>query len=99
VDPHQGGRPFALLQDQFRERCAAAMDEMVESLEDQLHNRPYKRSTYTKVAELIEDAEATKRAEFSDSETRFLGMSDTLAAIIDRLQLEVATEPLYSIPS
>jgi multidrug resistance protein MdtO len=98
-DPHQRERPFALLQDQFRERCAAAMDEMAESLEDQLHNRPYKRSTYTKVAELIEDAEATKRAEFSDSETRFLGMSDTLAAIVDRLQLEVATEPLYSTPS
>jgi hypothetical protein len=48
---------------------------------------------------LIEDAEANRRAEFSDREIQFLGMSDTLALIIDRLQREVATEPLYSVPS
>jgi len=95
-DPRQRERPFALLQDQFRERCATAMDEMARSLEDQLHNRPDKRTSYAKVAELLEDAEANRRAEFSDTETRFLAMSDTLALIVDRLQLEVATEPLYS---
>jgi multidrug resistance protein MdtO len=98
-DPHQRERPFALLQDDFRERCAVAMDEMAMSLEHQLHNRPLEKSTYTKVADLIEDAEVNRRAEFSDKEIQFLGMSDTLAVIIDRLQREVATEPLYSIPS
>jgi multidrug resistance protein MdtO len=98
-DPHQRERPFAHLQDQFRERCASAMDQMATSLENQLHDQPYKEGTYTSVADLLKEAESTKRAELSDGEIRFLGMSDTLAVILDRLQLEVATEPLYSIPT
>jgi multidrug resistance protein MdtO len=97
-DPRQRERPFANLQDEFRERCATAMDQMASSLEDQLHNRPYQGGTYTSVADLMKEAEATRRSEFSDSEIRFFDISDMLADIVDRLQFEVANEPLYSTP-
>ena len=98
-DPHQRERPVALLQDQFRESCAAAMDQMAKSLEDQLHNQPSKKGSYTAVSDLVKDAETSRRAEFSDRELGLLSVSDTLGVIVDRLQMEVATEPLYSIPA
>ena len=95
-DLRQRERPFAQLQDEFRERCAAAMDQMAASLEDQLHNRPHEKGPNTSIADLLKDAEATRRPELSDREVQFLGISDTLAGIVDRLQLEVTNEPLYS---
>jgi len=98
-DPHQRERPFAHLQDSFRERCADAFDHMAACVENQLHGRKYDHVAYPSVVASLEDSKQAGHAEFSEREQVLLGMSDTLANIVDRLQQEVATEPLYSTGS
>ena len=95
-DPHQRERPFAHLQDSFRERCADAFDHMAACVENQLYERAYDHMTHPSVVASLETAKQAGMAEFSEREQILLGMSDTLAKIVDRLQQEVAAEPLYS---
>ncbi|WP_446743265.1 hypothetical protein [Silvibacterium acidisoli] len=98
-DPHQHDRPFAHLQDSFRERCADAFDHMALCLENQLKGKSYDHLTHPSVVELLETAGAPLKADFSERELAMLNMSKTLGAIVDRMQQEVAADALYATGS
>lgn len=69
---------------------------MAESLENQLNKRPYDSGAPRSLTALLEVAEAADEyTTFSEREEALLRMLRTLASLVDRMQNEVASEPLY----
>jgi multidrug resistance protein MdtO len=45
---------------------------------------------------LLETSSAVELATYSEPEEALLGMLDTIASLVDRMQNEAASEPLYA---
>ncbi|HTF72515.1 MAG TPA: FUSC family protein [Edaphobacter sp.] len=94
-DVSMKSRPFAQMHDIFREQCARSFGHMAENLENQLNKRPHDGSIPRSLMAPLEDAQAVERATFSEREEALLRMLRTMASLVDRMQNEVASEPLY----
>jgi multidrug resistance protein MdtO len=88
-------RPFAQMHDIFREQCSRSFEYMAESLENQLSKRPHDGSAPRSLMTPLEAAAADEHATFSEREEALLRMLRTIASLVDRMQSEVASEPLY----
>ena len=88
-------RPFAQMHDIFREQCSRSFEHMAESLENQLNKRPHDGSAPRSLMAPLEAAQAAEHTTFSEREEALLRMLRTLASLVDRMQNEVASEPLY----
>jgi multidrug resistance protein MdtO len=89
-------RPFAQMHDIFREQCSRSFEHMAESLENQLNKRPHEGGApLSLMAPALEAAAADERTTFSEREEALLRMLRTIASLVDRMQNEVASEPLY----
>jgi multidrug resistance protein MdtO len=95
-DVSQKSRAFAQLDDAFREESARTLEQMADSLENQLNKRPYDSSAPRSVLTPLEAPAADKRATFSEREEALMRMLRTIGSLVDRMQSEVASEPLYS---
>jgi multidrug resistance protein MdtO len=80
----------------FREECARALQHMAEYLENQLDKKPLERSTSQSLLKLLESS-AAEQATYSEREHALFGLLRTIALLVDRMQDEVASEPLYAI--
>jgi multidrug resistance protein MdtO len=80
----------------FREECARALQHMAEYLENQLDKKPLERSTSQSLLKLLESS-AAGQATYSEREHALFGLLRTIALLVDRMQDEVASEPLYAI--
>jgi multidrug resistance protein MdtO len=95
-DVSMKSRPFAQMHNRFREQCSRSFEHMAESLENQLNKRPYDSGAPRSLTALLEVAEAADEyTTFSEREEALLRMLRTLASLVDRMQNEVASEPLY----
>ena len=88
-------KPFAQMDDIFREQCSRSFEHMAESLENQLNKRPYGSGAPRSLTVLLEAAQADGLPAFSEREKALLRMLRTIASLVDRMQNEVASEPLY----
>jgi multidrug resistance protein MdtO len=88
-------RPFAQMHDVFREQCSRSFERMAESLENQLNKRSYDSGVPRSLTALLESSQADEQATFSEREEALLRMIHTIASLVDRMQNEVASEPLY----
>jgi multidrug resistance protein MdtO len=95
-DINQKKRPFAQIEDAFREACARAFQNMAQTLERQLNKQPVDGSMPRSIQTLLDELPANEREIFSEREEALLQMSRTIASLVDRLQNEVASEPLYA---
>lgn len=96
-DVNQKSRPFAQIEDAFREECARAFQDMAQCLEQQLNNQSFDRSVPRGLLTLLDQSQAEVQGTFSEREVALLRMTRTIASLLDRLQNEVASEPLYAI--
>lgn len=87
---------FRQMDDIFREECARALQHMAECLEDQLNKKPLELSTPQNLLKLL-DASSAEQATYSEREHALFGLLRTIALLVDRMQDEVASEPLYAI--
>jgi multidrug resistance protein MdtO len=94
-DINQKSPSFLEIEDAFREACAQAFQNMAESLERQLNRQAFHRNVPRGLLTLL-DGLQTERATLSEREEALLGMSRTIASLLDRLENEVASEPLYA---
>jgi hypothetical protein len=69
---------------------------MAESLENQLNKKPLESPTSQSLLELLESS-AAEQATYSEREHALFGLLRTIASLVDRMQDEVASEPLYAI--
>jgi multidrug resistance protein MdtO len=89
-------RPFGQMYDVFREQCSRSFERMAESLENQLNKRPYESGPPRSLMALLESSQADEQTTFSEREEALLRMLRTIALLVDRMQSEVAFEPLYA---
>jgi multidrug resistance protein MdtO len=80
----------------FREECSRSLRNMADSLENQLNKKPYDTSAPRSLLRLLETSPAEEQEMFSEREGALLRMSRTIASLVDRMQNEVASEPLYA---
>ena len=87
---------FAEIEDGFRKECFRSFQRMAESLENQLNKKPYDSTPPDSLLALLESLQAKEQSAFSEREEALLRMSRTIASLVDRMQNEVASEPLYA---
>jgi multidrug resistance protein MdtO len=87
---------FRQMDDVFREECARALQHMAECLETQLNKNPLESKTSPSLLKLLESS-AAEKATYSEREHALFGLLRTIALLLDRMQGEVASEPLYAI--
>jgi multidrug resistance protein MdtO len=88
-------RPFAKMHDAFREQCSRSFEDMAESLENQLKKRPHDGNAPRSLTAPLDAAQADEHTTFSEREEALVRMLRTIASLVDRMQSEVASEPLY----
>jgi multidrug resistance protein MdtO len=88
-------RPFAKMHNAFREQCSRSFEDMAESLENQLKKRPHDANAPRSLTAPLDAAQADEQTTFSEREEALLRMLRTIASLVDRMQNEVASEPLY----
>jgi multidrug resistance protein MdtO len=89
-------RAFAQMDDVFREECARTLNRMAGDLESQIDQKSYESKAYNSLLKLLETSSTVERATYSEREEALLGMLRTIASLLERMQNEVASEPLYA---
>jgi multidrug resistance protein MdtO len=84
------------MDDAFREECARALQHVAGCLENQLNKNPLESSTSQSLLKLLESS-AAEQATYSEREHALFGLLHTIALLVDRMQDEVASEPLYAM--
>jgi multidrug resistance protein MdtO len=69
---------------------------MAESLENQMNQKPLESSISPSLLKMLESS-AAEQATYSEREHALFGLLRTIALLVDRMQDEVASEPLYAI--
>jgi multidrug resistance protein MdtO len=95
-DRSQKSSQFTALEDRFRAECAQAFLAMAETLESQLLRKPTAMSANPSLMSVLAISESDAQGPFSEREQALLRMTRTIAQLVDRLQTEIAAEPLYA---
>ncbi|HEY9127718.1 MAG TPA: hypothetical protein VIM62_11360, partial [Acidobacteriaceae bacterium] len=95
-------RPFAVVENEFRDDCAHVFQRMAQSLEDQLKMnqqgaKPMPTQGTALLMTRLEHFPAENEKDLLPREQALMRMTRTIAALVDRVQTEVAQEPLYSV--
>jgi multidrug resistance protein MdtO len=89
-------RSFVRMYAVFREQCSRSFERMAESLENQLNRRPYDRGVPSSLMALLETSRAGEQETLSEREQALLRMLRTIGSLVDRMQNEVASQPVYA---
>ncbi len=96
ADPSQKSRPFTRIEEVYHRECAQSLQQMAEYLESQLNQSPCESCTHPSLLRLLEGLQAEAQTTFSEREQALLRMSRTIGSLLDRMQNEVSSEPLYA---
>jgi len=88
-------RDFVTLEDDFRFECSRIFLRLATSLENQLIARTHQVESVSSLLDRINSSPARIGEEFSERERALLRLTRTIAQIVDRLQMQVASEGLY----
>jgi multidrug resistance protein MdtO len=97
ADPNTRTQAFTTLEDQFRADCARSFLRVAQNLEDQLAKRPHDSNPPPTLVIFLDSSPEIQQEHFSERERALLRMTNTLGRLVDRLQSEVASEPLYAV--
>ena len=88
---------FAQIYDLIRAGCTTAFDSMAASLESQLNGGPPPDGGAPgQLLALLDSQHSAQSATFSEREEALFRMLRTIASLVDHMQKEVASEPLYA---
>jgi multidrug resistance protein MdtO len=88
---------FTAFEDDFRLKCSRILLEIAESFESQLSSRVHTGRQTTSLFHHIDALPLRNAAEFSEREQGLARLIRFIAQLVDRLQLEVASEGLYDV--
>jgi multidrug resistance protein MdtO len=88
---------FTAFEDDFRFECSRIFLQIAESLESQSASRIHTARLTASLVERLDSSPARVEAEFSDRERALMRLTQTIAQLVDRLQLDVASEGLYDV--
>jgi len=89
---------FSEFEDDFRLKCSRILLEIAESFESQRASRVHIGRQTTSLFHHIDAIPPGSTSEFSEREQGLARLVRVIAQLIDRLQLEVASEGLYDLP-
>jgi multidrug resistance protein MdtO len=95
-DARQKSGPFAQVDDMIRAECIRSFESMAANLENQLNGGVPDAGSSVRLLALLEPSPGGQRETFSEREEALLRMLRTIASLVDRMQSEVASEPLYA---
>jgi multidrug resistance protein MdtO len=96
-DAQQKSSHFARIDDVVRAGCLHSFEHMAESLENQLNGGTADGMAPPRLMALLEPVQSDELANFSEREEALLRMLRTIASLVDRMQSEVTSEPLYAV--
>ena len=88
---------FAAFEHDFRFECSDIFRQIAESLESQSANRFHMARPTTSLVHHLDTISLGSEAEFSEREQGLARLIRFIAQLVDRLQLEVASEGLYDV--
>jgi multidrug resistance protein MdtO len=94
---HSKSPSFTAFENDLRFECSRIFLHIAESLEKQLATHTHHADSVVSVLNRIDSASAGIEAEFSERERGLLRLIRTIAQLVDRLQVEVASEGLYDV--
>jgi multidrug resistance protein MdtO len=86
---------FIDLEDRFRAECSQVLRRVADNLETQLVKKTHESYPPSSLVDLLDSMPPELQEAFSERERALLRMSRSIALLVDRLQSEVASEPLY----
>lgn len=95
-DANSKTKAFTAYEDQFRTECAEFFLRIARNLEDQMAKKPHDSHPAPSLVSLLEASPELSEEQFSERERALLRMTRTIAGLVDRLQAEVTSEPLYT---
>jgi multidrug resistance protein MdtO len=96
ADPSAKTKAFTAHEDRFRTECSLSFLRIAQNLENQLAKKPHDGSSATSLESLLDSLPAEGEEAFSERERALLRMTQTISRLVDRLQNEVTSEPLYA---
>ena len=94
---HSKSPSFTAFENDSRFECSRIFLHIAESLEKQLANHTHHADSVASFLNRIDSSSAGIEAEFSERERALLRLIRTMAQLVDRLQVEVASEGLYDV--
>lgn len=94
---HSKSPLFTAFENDLRFECSRIFLHTAESLEKQLATHTHHPDSVASLLNRIESSSAGIEAEFSERERALLRLIRTIAQLVDRLQVEVASEGLYDV--
>ena len=99
TDQSRKSKSFTSLEDELRGECSRAFLRMADHLERQLNGKDRDSTPAPSIMDLLNSVPADVQESFTERERALLRMSRTIAQLLDHMQSEVVSEPLYSTPA
>ena len=95
-DPSQISGSFRGIERQFIQDCSASMNRIADCIEDQLNGKLHQHPSYESLQGLLDASVERERARISPKEEGLVRLSSTISGLIDRLESETTSVPLFS---
>ncbi|MBB6142359.1 multidrug resistance protein MdtO [Silvibacterium bohemicum] len=95
-DPSRISEAFRNIERSFLEDCSRAINHVADRLESQLDGKPYEHPPHPGLQKFLESLEASEHTPISAQEEGLLRLTKTISALLDRLEAEAASEPLFA---
>lgn len=89
-------KSYSHIEHRFRAAAAELLRHAASCIEDQMNKKPHSHEPVPGLNLILENLRNEYPDNLSEQETALLGMLRTVATLLDRLQNEVGTEPLYA---
>jgi len=97
ADIHSRSPSFTALENDLRFECARIFRHIAESLESQLTTHTHQPDSVASLVNHLDLSSLRIEAELSERERALLRLIRTVAQLVDRLQVEIASEGLYDV--
>jgi multidrug resistance protein MdtO len=95
-DPGQISSAFRGIEMQFIQDCSGALNRIADCIEDQLHGKVHRHPSYQSLQSLLDDSAHRAGTHISPKEEGLVRLSSTISGLIDRLEVETTSVPLFS---
>jgi len=95
-DPEKISEAFRNIEKQFLQDFSNALNRIADSLENQLQNKTYQQAAHVELQKLLAACEDKEHTPISPREEGLLRLNRTLSGIVDKMEEEAVSVPIYA---
>jgi multidrug resistance protein MdtO len=95
-DPKQISEAFRNIEKQFLGDCSSALNRIADTLESQLQHNVHHQPAHTSLQNLLAACEGKEHTPISPQEEGLLRLNRTISGMIDKLEEEAASVPIFA---